>query len=67
MSSNIALRVQYIKLFKHVSKLAYEAYKLIKQGICNIVFPPGTIMPGGKITQELSKIQFYNELGVCYT
>ena len=67
MSSNIELRKKYIALFKSVSKQAYEAYQLIKQGICKVVFPPGTIMPGGKILQELSKLQFYEQLGVCYT
>ena len=67
MSSNIELRIKYIALFRTVSKLAYDAYQAIKQGICNVVFPPGTIMPGGRILQELSKMQFYEQLGVCYT
>jgi hypothetical protein len=67
MSSNIELRVRYITLFKSVSRQAYEAYKLIKQGICNVMFPPGTMLPGGRILQELSKMQFYEDLGVCYT
>ena len=67
MSSNIELRKKYIELFKHVAELAYNAYKLLKQGVCNIAFPPGTIMPGGRMLQELSKTQFYKDLGVCYT
>ncbi len=67
MSSDVELRKRYISLFRTVSGLAYGAYKLIKQGICNIAFPPGTIMPGGRVIQELSKTQFYENLGVCYT
>ena len=67
MSSNIELRKRYIGMFKHVSQLAYDAYRSIKQGVCNIIFPAGTLMPSGKMLQELSKIQFYEDLGVCYT
>ncbi|MDR2337028.1 MAG: hypothetical protein LBE20_00040, partial [Deltaproteobacteria bacterium] len=67
MSSNIDLRSRYITLFKTVSRIAYEAYQLIKLGICNISLPPGTILPGGRILQELSKNQFYEKLGVGYT
>ena len=67
MSSDISLRVRFIAFFKHSSKLAYEAYQLVKQGVCSVIFPPGTIMPGGKILQELSKTQFYEFMGVAYT
>ena len=67
LSSNIELRKKYIKMFKQVSQLAYDAYKAIKQGVCDIIFPPGTIIPGGKMLQKLSKAQFYENLGCCYT
>jgi REP element-mobilizing transposase RayT len=67
MSSNIDLRVKYIAMFKSVSKLAHEAYQLIKNGVCNISLPAGTILPGGRILQELSKTQFYEMLEVGYT
>ena len=67
LSSNIDLRKRYIKLFKQVSQLAYDAYKLIKQGVCNVIFPPGTMMPSGKMLLKLSKAQFCENLGFCYT
>ena len=66
MSSNIDLRTRYIAFFKAASKHAYDAYQAIKQGAYNILFPPGMIMPGGKLLQELSKNQLYDNLGVCY-
>ena len=67
MSSNIELRVRYIDFFKQFSALAYKAYQRIKQGACDVIFPPGAILPGGRILQELSKTQFYEAMGVCYT
>jgi hypothetical protein len=67
ISSDINLRVRYITLFKTISAQAYEAYQLIKQGLCNIDFPAGTILPGGRILHELSKTQFYEDLGFDYT
>ncbi|MDR2337786.1 MAG: transposase [Deltaproteobacteria bacterium] len=53
ISSNINLRKTYITYFKFVTQKAKQAYMAIKNGVCNVIFPPGTFMPGGLFLEPL--------------
>jgi hypothetical protein len=53
ISSNIELRKKYIAHFKSLTQLAKQAYKTIKNGICDILFPAGMFMPGGKFLEPV--------------
>jgi hypothetical protein len=53
ISSNIDLRKTYITYFKFVTQKAKQAYMAIKNGVCNVMFPPGTFMPGGSFLEPL--------------
>jgi REP element-mobilizing transposase RayT len=53
ISSNIELRKTYITYFKSLTQLAQKAYKEIKNGICNILFPAGMFMPGGEFLEAM--------------
>jgi hypothetical protein len=56
--SDINLRIRFIKYFTTISEQAKEAYKRIKYGICDVLFPPGMFMPGGKLLKQLPKKVF---------
>ena len=56
--SNVELRKKYISYLKYISQKAKDAYKAIKKGICEIVFPPGTFMPGGAFLEPLPPTMF---------
>jgi REP element-mobilizing transposase RayT/predicted protein tyrosine phosphatase len=58
ISSNIELRKAYISYFKTTSQMAALAYKKIKNGICDVLFPPGTFMPGGMFLEPLQPSLF---------
>ena len=56
--SDVEIRKKYIGYLKYISQKAKDAYKAIKNGICNIVFPPGTFMPGGAFLEPLAPCAF---------
>ena len=53
--SDIKVRVAFIAWFKEVSERAREMYKKIKQGMADVVFPPGMFLPGGRLLEPQGK------------
>ncbi|MDR2337761.1 MAG: transposase [Deltaproteobacteria bacterium] len=53
ISSNLELRKTYINYLKTITQLAKKTYKSIKNGVCNILLPAGTFMPGGSFLTAL--------------
>ncbi|MDR2337401.1 MAG: transposase [Deltaproteobacteria bacterium] len=53
ISSNIELRKTYITYFRSLTQIAKQAYKTIKNGLCNILFPAGMFMPGGEFLEHI--------------
>jgi len=55
LCSDIVYRANYISFFKKLSKKAVEAYKLIKQGVCEVIFPPGMFLAGGRLLVPIDR------------